>query len=431
MGSVGEASETSAKLELDLSQPLIFFYIFKIPFDLLVRSFPIAPHYFVHVFAQHDAIMGCSSSKNALPESVDFFFNGEKMEPKAEKMMSEYFADSHVLSFIGLYAPPVPPLDKEHLGGAMTSLITSFPDFTFNFTKVKPKKMPDGGWAADIIVMGTHTGAAFTPIPGKLPPVEKTGKQVKIGPETFTLYCDADGKITKTTIRPLSAGAPAGPPGFYTEIGGQIPWSPSPEALFSRVTKIPIKSGTMKDIVKVFTTDAEFKKTVDSFDGFVGVECFQVDDTTLMAHSRWESQEATDAGAAALGKVLKGHLGPFLAGPPDKPWVGPQSMILDCGTSGTPAAYRVVIMKLQDNKEGDILRFASSKLPEFKAIDGLINVTSFMAEENQAVVLAGYTSKDKLDAATPKIGAIMKEMGQFMAGPPTSFLTEVRWSTFD
>jgi len=89
------------------------------------------------------------------------------------------------------------------------------------------------------------------------------------------------------------------------------------------------------------------------------------------------------------------------------------------------------IMKLQDNKEGDILRFASSKLPEFKAIDGLINVTSFMAEDNQAVVLAGYTSKDKLDAATPKIGAIMKEMGQFMAGPPTSFLTEVRWSTFD
>ena len=108
-----------------------------------------------------------------------------------------------------------------------------------------------------------------------------------------------------------------------------------------------------------------------------------------------------------------------------------ECLILDCGTSGTPAAYRVVIMKLQDNKEGDILRFASSKLPEFKAIDGLINVTSFMAEDNQAVVLAGYTSKDKLDAATPKIGAIMKEMGQFMAGPPTSFLTEVRWSTFD
>ena len=149
------------------------------------------------------------------------------MAGKAEKMMGEYYTDSHVLTFIGPYAPPVPPLDKEHLGGAVGNLIASFPDFTFNFTNVTPVQKEDGGWAADIIVMGTHTGAAFSPMPGTLPTVDTTGKQVKIGPETFTLYTDASGKVTKTTIEPLHAGAPAGPPGFYTEIGGKLP---APEA---------------------------------------------------------------------------------------------------------------------------------------------------------------------------------------------------------
>ena len=92
-----------------------------------------------------------------VPESIAFFFNGEPMAGKAEKMMGEFYSDAHVLTFIGPYAPPVPPLDKEHLKGAMGNLIGSFPDLTFNFTKVEPKKMADGGWAADIIVMGTHT----------------------------------------------------------------------------------------------------------------------------------------------------------------------------------------------------------------------------------------------------------------------------------
>ena len=44
-----------------------------------------------------------------------------------------------------------------------------------------------------------------------------------IGPEIFTLWADADGKVTKITIEPLEAGKPAGPPGFYQEIGGVIP----------------------------------------------------------------------------------------------------------------------------------------------------------------------------------------------------------------
>jgi hypothetical protein len=161
-----------------------------------------------------------------MPASVALFFDGEKLSGKAEKLMAEHFSDDTTLEFIGPYAPPVPLLDKEHIQGALSNLMGSFPDFTFNFTKKTPT-YKNGGWAADIIVMGTHTGAAFTPMPGKLPAVETTNKLVKIGEETFTLYTDKDGKINKTTIECLEKGKPVGPPGFYTEIGGVMP-GPAP-----------------------------------------------------------------------------------------------------------------------------------------------------------------------------------------------------------
>ena len=178
--------------------------------------------------------MGCGGSKSAdtpatdapvnevMPESVAMFFNGEPMAGKAEKYMGEMVADSHTLAFVGPHAMPLPVLDKAKFAGAAGNLVASFPDLTFNFTKVAPTKNPDGSWSADIVVMGTNTGAAFTPMPGKLPPIETTGKCVKIGPETFTLWVDGEGKVCKTEITPLGAGHPHGPPGFYTEIGGSL-----------------------------------------------------------------------------------------------------------------------------------------------------------------------------------------------------------------
>jgi len=167
---------------------------------------------------------------------VTFFFDGEQMMGKVDKMMGEYYSEDHVLTFIGPFAPKVPPLDKEHLKGAMGNLMASFPDLTFNFTNVTPKW--DGrGFAADIVVMGTHTGKPFSPMPGVLPEIATTGKQVKIGPETFTLYVNSDGKVNKTTIKPLHEGAPAGPPGFYTEIGGVLPPPPLPDALMCAEVK--------------------------------------------------------------------------------------------------------------------------------------------------------------------------------------------------
>jgi len=171
-----------------------------------------------------------------MPEGVKQFFDGMPMKDKHEAMISQLYSPEHKLSFEGPYAPPVPVLELEKFKGALKNLMASFPDLTFNLHKVQPTKQADGAWAADIVVMGTHTAAPFTPMPGKLPPVDTTGKQVLIGPETFALYTDDAGKVVKTTITPKHEGAPAGPPGFYTEIGGVIP-KPLPDMVMTTTLK--------------------------------------------------------------------------------------------------------------------------------------------------------------------------------------------------
>ena len=155
------------------------------------------------------------------PESVAIFFDGEPMAGKAETWMTGHVADEATLQFVGPHALPLPLFDKAGFGGAITNLATSFPDLTFNATKVAPTKQEDGSWAADIVVTGTHTGAAYTPNE-KLPAIETTGTAVSIGPETFTVWADDAGKVVKIEICPKEAGNPHGPPGFYLGIGGDI-----------------------------------------------------------------------------------------------------------------------------------------------------------------------------------------------------------------
>lgn len=158
------------------------------------------------------------------------------MAGKAERYMGEMVAENHTLAFVGPHAMPgLPVLDKAMFAGAAGNLIASFPDLTFNFTKETPKQNADGSWSADIVVMGTHTGAPFSPMPGKLPAIDKTDICVKIGPETFTLWVDADGKVCKTEITPLGAGHPHGPPGFYLGIGGKIPEPPKDYIMMAEV----------------------------------------------------------------------------------------------------------------------------------------------------------------------------------------------------
>ena len=54
---------------------------------------------------------------DAVPAGVTFFFDGEPMAGKAEKIEEMFAADAQ-LSFIGAHAPPMPPpgfLDLEHI----------------------------------------------------------------------------------------------------------------------------------------------------------------------------------------------------------------------------------------------------------------------------------------------------------------------------
>ena len=242
---------------------------------------------------------------------------------------------------------------------------------------------------------------------------------------------NAPAAATPVATTPVAATPVATTPVASEPAKDDAPTWKAPEgAVFHRLTKIPIKSGSMSDLRKVFSS-AAMQDTLKTFVGFLGVETLSVDDTTMLTHSRWVSEEACSGGAAALGAVLKEHFSAFIAGPPDAPWVGARAMELKISDTGPMVAYRVVIMALQEGKMQAVLDVATSKLTEFQAIDGLVNITSFEAGKNAAVVCAGYTSKAALEAATPKIGAIMKEMGANFAGPPTSFLTEVEFSTFD
>ena len=54
--------------------------------------------------------------------------------------------------------------------------------------------------------------------------VGTVARKVSIGPETFTLAADCDGKVYSMKITPLHEGALAGPPGFYKGIGGKLPF---------------------------------------------------------------------------------------------------------------------------------------------------------------------------------------------------------------
>ena len=131
------------------------------------------------------------------PESVAIFFDGEPMAGKAETWMTEHVADAATLQFVGPHALPLPLFDKAGFGSAMSNLVTSFPDLTFNATKVAPAANEDGSWAADIVVTGTHTGAAFTPMAGGSRPSRRRGRTREHRvPETFN--CRADEAIETT-----------------------------------------------------------------------------------------------------------------------------------------------------------------------------------------------------------------------------------------
>lgn len=94
------------------------------------------------------------------------------------------------------------------------NMLSAFPDFHFkkiSLTEVKPG-------VVEVVhqAIATHTGTPYGF--GPFPPVETSGKAVKLDPEKCT-YEVKDGKVCKFKVEPLGNYL-TGPHGMYTSIGG-------------------------------------------------------------------------------------------------------------------------------------------------------------------------------------------------------------------
>jgi len=156
-----------------------------------------------------------------MPEAVQKWWDNKELSTKFDWIAENGLADSFTMGFTGPFAPPVPQFNKEKFLGVGKMMMGSFPDFRFE-TVGDVHPTPDGkGWWKIFYAKGTNTGEPFAPMP-HLTPVKATSKAVVIGPEAMTITADESGKMTSIRIEPLKKGAPAGPPGFFTEIGGVL-----------------------------------------------------------------------------------------------------------------------------------------------------------------------------------------------------------------
>ena len=120
-------------------------------------------------------------------------------------------------------------------------------------------------------------------------------------------------------------------------------------APYHRITRIPIKDGSVDSIVAVANTP-KFVEHMKTFVGFISVEVVADGTSHMITHSRWRDKETCDgaklaeagllapalraalsrpsspvkgeAGVAALGSVIKDFLSESIRGPPEAPIVG-------------------------------------------------------------------------------------------------------------
>lgn len=156
-----------------------------------------------------------------MPEAVQKWWDGKQLSTKYDWITENGLAENFEMSFVGPFAPPVPAFNRDKFKGVGKMMMGSFPDFRFETVGDVHPTADGKGWWKIFYAKGTNTGEPFAPMP-HLTPVKATSKAVVIGPEAMTLRVDESGKLTSITIEPLKKGAPAGPPGFFTEIGGVL-----------------------------------------------------------------------------------------------------------------------------------------------------------------------------------------------------------------
>jgi ubiquitin len=130
------------------------------------------------------------------------------------KWLEENCSDDFEISFGETSLP------KAAMVSACAACVAACPDFNYNGTNVKVN--PDGTVECDVTVTGTHTGAAFAPMP-RVPALTRSGVKCRNDPEHIKLHFNATNKCTKMEVSPLEVdGVPnrgfSGPPGWYAII---------------------------------------------------------------------------------------------------------------------------------------------------------------------------------------------------------------------
>lgn len=194
--------------------------------------------------------------------------------------------------------------------------------------------------------------------------------------------------------------------------------APAPAALISSVNKLPVKEGSIDAITAIMASDA-VAETIQGFEGFDGAECYALGDQAIVTHSRWTSAQAAEKSQGALSTLLKEHLSEHIAGPPEPQAKGPVAWEFGAVVPEIQA-YRLMKLNFKAEEYDTALAKAQDKVPDFEAIDGLSSIRMIRASDTVVFVVAGYIAMEKLEAATPAIMAIMKDMAPHFSGPPES-----------
>lgn len=222
---------------------------------------------------------------------------------------------------------------------------------------------------------------------------------------------------------------------FRNQVYKAMPGAVLPPAKFPkasvvqhRINHIPIVPGSMSKIREIAESEA-FQRQMDAFQGMMSVEILEIDESTMVTHSLWQSEAHVAAAAAAFGQAMatmKDHI----AGPPS-PEIGTiayhftgHGAVLE----GTEPVVRLTTLALKPGGLDAMLALLPAKEPTFASLAGLISVDMIRVSEERLVCAAKYNTIANLEAATPVIGATLKEVANHFAAPPAASAGLRVWS---
>ena len=127
--------------------------------------------------------------------------------------MALYFTED------ALFIPEdVPPIPIAQLVQFNKHLKNCFPDLNFAHKTISAGEKPHTVVVEDAQFSGTHTGAPYTPMPGKIEPVPVSNKFVIVDEERwfFEMAQDGSGKIKSFSV--IALGPVTGPMGVYESL---------------------------------------------------------------------------------------------------------------------------------------------------------------------------------------------------------------------